>query len=165
MKFSFLFFTGRKSLTLIELLITILIIVSLSAIAIPRFRNTFENAAFNSFVKEIYYLCQYLKEAAAATGKVYRLSITESDTLQFQPFCQKDSFSQEWVSPQGSLGRIYKAPKGIKISSLSPEEQRDIYFYPDASSSVLTLVLKNSLGKEISLVFKGASGVIQINPK
>jgi prepilin-type N-terminal cleavage/methylation domain-containing protein len=154
----------HKAFTFIEILIVILIISTLAVLAAPQFRNTFNTLALNSFVKDIYYLAQYLKESAVSKGVIYCLNI-ETDKEEPQIYAtwrSKDASGESWLRLQGRFAKTYKAPKGVAIFSITPVDKKNIYFYPDGSCDSVAIVFANKSKQQISLIIRGASGAIQI---
>ncbi len=148
----------RKSgLTFIELLIVIIIIGILSALGIPRFKSTLTHFEFEKFTKDIYFLSRYLQDSSVNQGKIYYLEININNR-ELQAFTREND---EFRNIGGRLGKIYKAPQGVLMSA-DPLETKGINFYPDASTDQATIIFDNQGEDKISLIFKGASGGIQI---
>ena len=153
-----------KAFTFIEVLIVVLIISALAVLAAPQFRNTFNAIEFNNFVKDIYYLAQYLRESAISKGEIYCLNLeTDKELPQaYATWRAKDASQEVWQRLQGRFARTYKAPGGVAVFSITPPDKKNIYFYPDGSSDSIIIVFENKSKQQISLIIKGVSGAIQI---
>lgn len=151
---------NSQALTFIELLVVIVIIGVLTVFAVPRFRGTFDSLALESFAKDVYYLAQYLRDAAITEHRIYALNINKEKGA-FQAVYQESTENPEWKPASGRFGKTYYAPERV-IISLDPADRNSLNFYPDGTADSLTLVLQNQQKKEISLVFKGVSGAIQV---
>lgn len=153
-----IFATNRqKSFTFIELLITIIIIGILTGVSLPRFRSTFESLELENYVKNIFYLCQFLQSSAIGEGRIYYLGVDKQKKELLARYKDKD----ELKNFSGRFGKVYKAPSGTIISS-DPSDKSNTYFYPDGSIDKIALYFESPYKKKFSLIIKGAAGGIQI---
>jgi type II secretory pathway pseudopilin PulG len=147
----------QKSFTFIELLVIIIIIGILAGVSMPRFRSTFENLELENFVKNIFYLSQFLQSSSIGEGRIYYLGVDKSKKELQAKYRDKD----ELKNFSGKFGKVYTAPAGITMSS-EPIDKSGTYFYPDGSIDKITLYFENKYKMKFSLIFKGAAGGIQI---
>ncbi|MDD5595492.1 MAG: hypothetical protein PHY94_04510 [Candidatus Omnitrophica bacterium] len=146
-----------KAFTFIELFIVIIIIGIASAVAFPRFKNTFEGFELKNFAGDIYFLSRYLQDSAISQGKTYYLAIN-TDNGQLQALTMENA---QFKNIAGKFAKVYAAPRGIEIS-LDPAVDQGVYFYPDASTDKATIIFTNQKNDKLSLIFSGVSGGIQV---
>lgn len=149
------------AVTFIELLVVIIIIGILASVSIPNFRKTLDNLVLENFVKDIYYLTRYLQTSAISQGNIHCLNINKEKTpVEFWATYQSENERGEkaFRAVIGKFGKIHQAPEDVVISA----DKTDIYFYPDGSINETTINFENRYNHKISLIIKGASGVIKI---
>lgn len=146
-----------RCFTFLEMLVVIIIIGIITAVSTPQFRKTFDNLALENFVKDIYYLIRYLQASAIQEAGVYYLNINK-DKAEFRGLYKEGA---EFKTPEGRLGKVYKAPAGVTIS-LEPPEKTGVYFFPDGSIEKVTIILENLHKKQFSLVARGLSSGIEV---
>jgi prepilin-type N-terminal cleavage/methylation domain-containing protein len=147
----------KNAFTLIELLITVIIIGILLGISLPRFRSAFNSLELENFVKDIFYLSRYLQGSSISQGKIYCLNI-DKESGELWATAKEES---EFKEIKGRFGNKYKAPSGVIITS-EPEEKNEAYFYPDGSTDKITVTFENQHKDKNYLVIKGAAGGIEI---
>ncbi|MGD0335823.1 MAG: prepilin-type N-terminal cleavage/methylation domain-containing protein [Candidatus Omnitrophota bacterium] len=150
----------RRGITFIELLIVIVIIGVLSTVSIPRFRNTFSSLELENFTKEIYYLSRYLQSSAISQEKIFYLGLNrDEEKAQFQAYYVTQESTLEKI--KGRFSGVYETPRGISISSITPEETQGVYFYPDSSADNAIICFQNSNQQKFCLSIKGATIAIK----
>lgn len=154
---------SRKAITFIEIIIVVIIIVALIVISAPQFKKAHESFELNNFIKEIFYLSQYLRSAATAKKNIYCLNIAiDKNPPQIYATYKKQNSADVWEKIEGRLAKIYVAPKGVSIISIEPQDKYSVYFYPDGSIDAVTIVFQNKSQEKSSLIIKGALGTIQV---
>lgn len=152
--------TVGNAFTFIELLIVVIVIGILIGVSIPQFRKTFDNFELENFVKDIYYLSRYLQGRAIGEEKICCLNIA----LEKKELWATYKGEGEFKKIEGKFGKNYKFPERVNVT-LNPMGQSEItsiYFYPDGSIDRITITFENRHKKQVSLIVKGAAGVIQI---
>lgn len=150
----------ERAITFIELLIVIIIIGVLVIVAIPQFRKTFDDYVLENFVKDIYYLCHYLKGSAISQAKIHGLNI---DSNKGEIWATYEETKNQFQELEGRFAKVYTLPDGVTLSiNINPPDKTKIYFYPDGSIDNATLIFENKYEKEISLISQGAMGELKI---
>lgn len=153
---------SNAAFTFIELLIVIIIIGILLGLSMPQLRRSFDNLELDNFVKNLYYLAQYLEASAISQGKIHCLNILQEEGRFWATY--RENNADEFKRIAGRFGNEYKAPAGINvnISGINPKDIASVYFYPDGSTSAVTIDFQNKHNQKASLVSKGAAGGIKI---
>jgi len=140
------------SFTLLELVIVVVIIGSLIAISIPRFKNTFDNLRFENFYRNLVSRMNFLKERSIVTQLPYKMDFDSINMLFSIKVQQKDE--DEFKKVSGILFRNISVPEGVEIKTVSPS----LFFYPDGTieaeeigicskDNCVTLTTKKSIGR------------------
>jgi MSHA pilin protein MshC len=115
-------FTIRhRGFTLIELVVTMLLIGILAAVALPRF---FDATDFSSraFYDEVIQAARYGQKLAVASGCDVQLSIGAGNYALHQraTSCTSGAFTRDVPRPAGSGSFAAAAPSGVSLSASSP---------------------------------------------
>jgi Tfp pilus assembly protein FimT len=161
--------TFRRAFTFIELLVIIAIIGALAAVSVPRMRRNFIAYEKESFVRDIYYLAEYLKGAAVAQNGVFRMDI-DPQAGSFQGKVRRSTDGQaakfEFVVLGGRFGRVYTAPSGLSFT-IEPERASAVTFYPDGSaqngeSAQTKIKFSGDYLRPVALQIQGETGEIAL---
>jgi len=150
---------NSRSLTgfsLFELLVIVVIIGSLLAFSIPRFRSTFNNLEFDNFCQNLTNRMKYLQERASIEQIIYRLNLDLNNKLIRIESKKMDS--DDFISVSGLLGKKIKVPDGLEIETSG----QYVLFYPDgtldgkdieifAFQNKATVYIKQTIGRIILL--------------
>lgn len=142
----------KGGLTLIELTLVTLLILTLIGLAIPLFKGTFQDIAAKDASFNISKLINYAQEMAVLQRKQFRISF-DLKNGRYQLFEMDDSkepvFSKKL---SGRFGRIFALPKGISLRTDRQVERQDIYFYPDGHCDTVRLeVLAKKSGYSLTV--------------
>jgi Tfp pilus assembly protein FimT len=146
---------AKRSFTFTELLLVISITAVLTVIAIPQLKRTFDNLELDNFVKDVYYLANYLHSVSVAENNIYLLHIDQDSGKIWAEYQLGGSFKVL----SGRLGRIYNAPSGTKIILDGADK---IYFYPDGSVNNSKIVFSNKQNSEHTVEIGGLIAEIKI---
>lgn len=116
-----------RSFTLLELLVVIIIISSLLAVSVPRFRGTFANVRFDNFCQDLLSRMRYLQERSRLEQQAYRIvfdSASQFIAVQVMPKSKSD-----FSSVPGLLGKNIPIPQGMSVTTEKPT----IIFNPDGT--------------------------------
>ncbi|MDD5729676.1 MAG: type II secretion system protein [Candidatus Omnitrophica bacterium] len=134
-----------RAFTFIELILVVIILSVLTAVSLPRIKSAFLSFELNNFSGRLETFIGYLCQRAASEGQIIYLSFDNAG----KEYRAQIKGSQE-------KAQAYKIPAGITVET----EQKEIAFYPDATTDKVDIIIKNSLDKSITLTTKGVySGV------
>lgn len=137
----------RKSFTLIEFLLVIVITGILITVSLPNLRKSFDDFRLNDFSGELQLFMMYLKDRSIVEGKTVALNIDNEN-------------QRLWAQFKGETRslRILNLPQGLFLNSA----QKQIFFYPDGQIDSVTLTVTNALGHKMILTTKGVFGGVKI---
>lgn len=111
-------FTDNRAFTLVELVVTMVLIGILAAVALPRF---FDATAFHSrgFYDEVIQAARYGQKLAVASGCDVELSIAGGSFALHQraASCTSGAFTRDVLHPSGSDAFAAAAPSGVSLSA------------------------------------------------
>ena len=136
----------QQGYTLLELIVVVLIIGILSGIAIPKFFDWLHEyrlqAAANTLVNHL----RAARLLAIFTGKEYQLQITNSENGNYYQVVQDPQKSSEQVVK--SIGRVILHKEFGEVKIKQPVFAA-ISFYPKGTSSDKSILLENSVARQI----------------
>lgn len=143
--------SGRRSngaLTFIEILIVVVILVILSASAMPNLRTAVTNVQLDTSARQLQTLMDYLRQRSIIDGKVVILNIDGNEFLA--------KFNGE-----DAVLRKYSIPGRIKAQSDKPE----VFFYPDGRIEAIEIVLTAKNNSRRVLTTRGVYGAFKLLPE
>ena len=136
----------QQGYTLLELIVVVLIIGILSGIAIPKFFDWLHEyrlqAAANTLVNHL----RAARLLAIFTGKEHQLQITNSENGNYYQVVQDPQKSSEQVVK--SIGRVILHKEFGEVKIKQPVFAA-ISFYPKGTSSDKSILLENSVARQI----------------
>ncbi len=126
--------------TLIELLLVISLIVLLSGVAYPVFKNNFEGLQLLSFTKRLQGLFIYLQEQAIVERKTIYLTFSQEN---------KEYWSR--INGEDNRQKTYSVPENIRIDS----QEKQIAFYPDGSIDKVRINIRSSNNRTACIITEG----------
>ena len=139
--------TGKRSVTFIELILVIGIIVILAGISIPLFRGTFSNLELDAFARELQGTMNFLRQRAIVEGRVILFNI-DTDRQEY------------WAQIQDESARLktYRIPAEIRLEC----ENKEIAFYPDGDIDKVDMKITHQNNRSFILTTKGVFGGVKI---
>ena len=133
----------KKSFSLFELLVVVVIIGLLLSISLPRFKGTFSNLKFENFCQNLFSRIIYLQERATFEQVTYRIHFQLNNGL-IKIQVANDA-TEEFVQLGGLLGKDIVIPDNIGIDIESPY----LLFYPDGGLEGGDIVVSSSQSEAI----------------
>jgi type II secretion system protein H len=146
----------KEGFSFVELFIVIIIIGTLTAAAVPRFKKTYDRFEFENFSKNIYYLIQYLQNSAIVEKKIYYLNI-DKEKAEFSASRLENG---EVTALKGRFAKVFKAPEASKVD-IEPETEY-ICFFPNGKIDGFSIIFTDKFGKNIIIDTKNINNDIRI---
>lgn len=137
---SFLNLHGRKAFTFIEIILVVIILLVISAVAIPNFSGTFRYYQAQTVAKNMAHLMRYAQSRAITHNSFLKLDIRAADRYyQLLEADYGDGLIEgvDFSVLQNRFGRKYAIPAEIEITASAEE----IFFYPDGEISKVRVSL------------------------
>jgi prepilin-type N-terminal cleavage/methylation domain-containing protein len=138
----------KRCFTLLELLLTLVIIAVLLGVSLPRLSRSLQTSNYRSFVNKAYLFLDYAHTRATLTSQVLAVEADWSqDALRLVPVSAPES------EPLAEI----KIPEDIQL-----ELEEEIIFYPDGTMQEFKLVICRSNASCSVILGEGARGRIVI---
>ena len=124
--------SAQKGFTLVEILLVIVVLLMVTAMAIPSFTQSFAQLQLRDTTNDLAYLMRYAQSRAIYTRRPLKLMFDEPATRYWLEEAnvvdedQEDKGTDEYKPVAGRLGRVSKIPEDITI-----ETDPSIMFTPD----------------------------------
>ncbi|MBU1125409.1 MAG: prepilin-type N-terminal cleavage/methylation domain-containing protein [Candidatus Omnitrophica bacterium] len=148
---------GKKGFTLIELLVVVIIIGIITTGVLISFRGFFQGLEVEGFIKDLFYLCNYLQGSSVAKGKIHSLTI-DTQKQQFVSFVQEET---SWIPLTSRWARISRTPEQLRCA-MAPEGKMRVLFFPDGHIENFSLMCEDKAGKKVSLISEGVVGALKV---
>lgn len=147
----------EKGFTLLELLVVVVIIVSVTAIAYPSLSRSSTSLHLRTAGRDILNTFRYAREKA----------VTEQSGMQVA--CDKEKQELTLSDSAGKIVRNYPLPQDVKIFrlALGNNEILDnaliVRFLPNGSSERAQVILRSTSGAQLRIINDPLSGGVRIN--
>ncbi|MDP3981280.1 MAG: prepilin-type N-terminal cleavage/methylation domain-containing protein [Chlamydiota bacterium] len=150
--------TKSSGFTFIELLIVTVIISVIIAVAIPRFRASYEQLQLNIDIGNLESFINAARELAVLEERKLMLIYSEEDRA-FSLFQETQNNEQtEWLPFDYPLGKPYHLKERINIR-ISEEK---IVFHTDGTIDECVIWLNNSIGQKLGLQINMTGNVLRL---
>jgi prepilin-type N-terminal cleavage/methylation domain-containing protein len=133
--------------TFLELLIVITLLGILTALSIPRFKQSTENMQLSSTAQQLQSYINFLVQRSVVETVPIRMSL---DTEKNSYRAQKEQDIRYFQD--------FRLPSGIRIAT----DKQDIFIYPDGTIDTVTITLTNKQNKSMTLTTQGVFGGTKI---
>ncbi len=161
----------RRAFTLIEIMVTVLVIAVLSTLAIPQFMGSFRTAALNSATDDLVTTLRYLQRTAVVQRREHRLILIPDDADTGRSLYRAEAAAVELDAPSAFLAltegpiRPTTMPEGVWIENiLGGAEAVDdappmVTFHP-AGSADATVILITDGERTFSVLVEPNTGQV-----
>ncbi|HPM42430.1 MAG TPA: prepilin-type N-terminal cleavage/methylation domain-containing protein [Candidatus Omnitrophota bacterium] len=146
----------RYGFTLLELLFVVVISAILVSAAVPKLKNSISSLALQNFLSDISAFSKYAQMKAINSGSWSRVRFDRPKRTMFleNRFVAKDSLGAQ--SEQWRVERTRRIPGKVSIDFVESED--NVVFYPDGTSSEISLRIKGNDLSEFSVVAEVSCG-------
>ncbi|MFH1360891.1 MAG: prepilin-type N-terminal cleavage/methylation domain-containing protein [Candidatus Omnitrophota bacterium] len=156
-----LYFNRKKSFTLIELLLVVILLGVLAALAIPNFGPTYANLQLRETAENISYLMRYAQSQSIIKDKIYRLVLENNATYWIEEGsgnAQNPDQELNFERVRSRQGRIFRIPDNLSVES----DVSLIQFYPDGTIDKVRIILTNTRDKTYTLSTAEQAGMVYV---
>ncbi len=148
----------RYGFTLLELLFVVVISAILVSAVVPRLKNSIGSLALQNFLSDISAFSKYAQMKAINSGSWSRVRFDRSKRTMFleNRFVARDSFGTQ--SEQWRVERTRRIPDKVSIDFMESED--NVVFYPDGTSSEMSLRIKGGDLSEFTVVAEVSCGSV-----
>jgi len=148
----------RPGFTLLELVLVAAILIIVSALAVPRFRKTFDFLQLQNFASDTVSFARYAQAKAITDGKIYKLVFdTEKKLLKIESQAKAedgDGGEEKWYTEKNKL-----MPDYVEVQL--EEGKGDVKFYPDGTADKATIKVFVPSGKSYNIFIEPATGYVK----
>ena len=145
---------SRSGFTLIELVLSVLIIAVLVGVSMPLFRAQFSDLELRNSCYNIAKLISFAQRKAVGEAMFFKINI-DSDTSRYWLTAGKDLKTFERL--KSKYGRVYSLPKHVEINA----GKKAFIFFPNGSSEKISIILRGEKSS-FTLKSKGRLGYVEI---
>ena len=148
----------KRSFTIVELLIVLLLLGVVAGLAIPNFSTTFENLQLSETAKNISSFMYYAQSRSIMKGKGHRLvfDIAHHQYWLEDEIGNEDSEHSVFEKISGRFGRIFYVPEDIRLEA----DPSVIQFYPDGTIDQARIYLESQQKGFFTISTKEQSGYV-----
>ncbi|MFH0732258.1 MAG: hypothetical protein V2A72_04990 [Candidatus Omnitrophota bacterium] len=154
--------TGNKKLkssnafTLIELILTTIIVLVIVGLSAPLFKKTFSDLRVNLLAKDMASLMNLAREKAIMTRTAHLIKI-DVNKKTYRMYIRAHA-KDEIIPAESKWGRTFKIPQDIKIDA----SEEMVEFFPDGSSEGIAVSFTDTSGTKSALGVDAATGEIHV---
>ena len=126
---------NRRGYTLIELILSALIITILIGISAPLFRRHFSDLELRNASYNLAKLIIFAREKAVGESRYYKINF---DFEKARFWLTSGDNPGNFKKMKSGYGRVYSLPEGFKISAAKTA----YIFYPDGSSEKIDIIIR-----------------------
>ncbi len=160
---------ARRGASLLELILVMIVIFTISTVVAPRFSDFFPSLQVNKTADRVFAWARKARADAALTGAAHRLVIdpaTRTYWIEYEPRPLKEPGTFQEL---GGTWEAEETPDGVEFETLEGFESRSgkqvLEFRPDGTTADATITLANDRGDRRTIKVTGASGRIVIEPE
>lgn len=146
--------------TLLELILVAALLSIIIAVSAPQLKRTFDSMALYGFVSDLAALSRYAQAKAITAGARTRIRIVAAERQVLMEYEDKADDAEGGAPIGWKTEKARKIPPQIKIEAA--EEQKDVVFYPDGTSTEEIKVFSVD-ETSYSVSFEGPTGLVNVN--
>lgn len=148
--------SNRRGFTLLELILVAVILIVITALAVPRFRGTFDYLQLQSLVSDVVSFAGYAQARAITGAEINRLIFdTEKKSLGVDTYAGVESGDE-------GAKETWERIKGRAVPdfiSIELQDSRDaVKFYPDGTADKVTIKIGISSGRSFTISIDPLTG-------
>lgn len=136
---------SKRSFTLIELLLVLMVIGILAGVSAPALRTSVRNAGFKAFIAKLYLFLDYARSRSTLKNVVLAVNFGDDTKTIF-------------LKEQDDVVNRIAVPDDIVVQS----KDRQVLFYPDGTSQQFQLLVQAGDRQKSVILSRGFDGKIKI---
>lgn len=148
----------KKTFTLIELVLVVLLISILIGLSAPSFKRTFKNLEIYNSCFNLSKLAQWVQDKAIIERNIYKIKFDLENKTFWIVKKRNTEFIQDFERIQGKYGRVFSLPSELKFVS----EKKEIVFFPDGRCKAEDIKILDKQGAGCSLCIKDFGANVEI---
>lgn len=145
--------SSRQGFTFIELMVVIIIIMVLTSISTPLFKNTFAKIQLEQTLRQLQTFIGYLHQRSVIERKVICLLVDNQ---------QKQYWGQMHDSPARLGSYSFPEKFTLDVKKITNPQDESILFYPDGAIDAVTIEILTPSGRSLSITTEGVYGGAKI---
>lgn len=146
--------------TLIELIFVAAILVTITALSVPRFSGSFNFLAARNFVFDVASFARYAQATAITNAAINRLVLDpEKKVVKIEGYSGTELVGEELVEVW-RLDKSKSMPDSVSVASKSGADV--IKFYPDGTADEAVIKITASGGMSYTISIEGITGYVRL---